>query len=217
MNGNQTPLLLLKNLGKFILYEVQVLAFTRVGDGPPNLPPTAERTKDDGKQPIKHPPHHPLNRTHDLIIHTFPLVMTNHTRIIKAKNKCLHSHWVKIRLWVKATHLADAPSHTHTHSKHTHTFIMVAHSYALLHALVVSSCARHLDWHYLPRGSRHRQTHTHARSHTRLASWCPHCMKPRPASLNLLKLLVWTTPAFFSQLTQKSLMRSQSVLRQKWH
>uniref|UniRef100_A0A672KH47 Protein sidekick-1-like n=1 Tax=Sinocyclocheilus grahami TaxID=75366 RepID=A0A672KH47_SINGR len=47
VNGNQTHLLLLKNLSKFILYEVQVLAFTRVGDGPPSLPPTAERTKDD--------------------------------------------------------------------------------------------------------------------------------------------------------------------------
>ncbi|KTG37005.1 hypothetical protein cypCar_00042935, partial [Cyprinus carpio] len=30
VNGNQTHLLLLKNLSKFILYEVQVLAFTRV-------------------------------------------------------------------------------------------------------------------------------------------------------------------------------------------
>uniref|UniRef100_A0A673FZA3 Protein sidekick-1-like n=1 Tax=Sinocyclocheilus rhinocerous TaxID=307959 RepID=A0A673FZA3_9TELE len=47
VNGNQTHLLLLKNLSKFILYEVQVLAFTRVGGGPPSLPPTAERTKDD--------------------------------------------------------------------------------------------------------------------------------------------------------------------------
>ncbi|XP_052447789.1 protein sidekick-1-like [Carassius gibelio] len=47
VNGNQTHLLLLKNLRKFILYEVQVLAFTRVGDGPPSLPPTVERTKDD--------------------------------------------------------------------------------------------------------------------------------------------------------------------------
>uniref|UniRef100_A0A8C1XK23 Sidekick cell adhesion molecule 1b n=1 Tax=Cyprinus carpio TaxID=7962 RepID=A0A8C1XK23_CYPCA len=47
VNGNQTHLLLLKNLSKFILYEVQVLAFTRVGDGPPSLPPTVERTKDD--------------------------------------------------------------------------------------------------------------------------------------------------------------------------
>ncbi|XP_058645547.1 protein sidekick-1 isoform X2 [Onychostoma macrolepis] len=47
VNGNQTHLLLLKNLSKFILYEAQVLAFTRVGDGPPSLPPAAERTKDD--------------------------------------------------------------------------------------------------------------------------------------------------------------------------
>lgn len=90
MNRNQTHLLLLKNLSKFILYEVQVLAFTRVGDGPPSLPPTAERTKDDGKQPIK-PMHHPLNRTHHLILHTFPLIMTNHTRIIKAKIN-VHTH-----------------------------------------------------------------------------------------------------------------------------
>ncbi|XP_056317966.1 protein sidekick-1 [Danio aesculapii] len=47
VNGNQTHTLLLRNLSKFTVYEIQMLAFTRVGDGPPSLPPTAERTKDD--------------------------------------------------------------------------------------------------------------------------------------------------------------------------
>ncbi|KAA0722521.1 Protein sidekick-1 [Triplophysa tibetana] len=50
VNGNQVHSLLLRNLSKFILYEVQVLAFTRVGEGPPSIPPTIERTKDDGYQ-----------------------------------------------------------------------------------------------------------------------------------------------------------------------
>ncbi|XDV14672.1 hypothetical protein PO909_014885, partial [Leuciscus waleckii] len=53
VNGNQTHLLLLRNLGKFIVYEVQVLPFTRVGDGPPSLPPTVERTKDDAVPSIQ--------------------------------------------------------------------------------------------------------------------------------------------------------------------
>lgn len=90
MNGNQTHLLLLRNLGKFILYEVQVLAFTRVGDGPPSLPPTVERTKDDGRQPIKSM-HRPLSNMHHLILQMFPLVMTNRARIIKAKIN-VHTH-----------------------------------------------------------------------------------------------------------------------------
>ncbi|TRY81509.1 hypothetical protein DNTS_009917, partial [Danionella cerebrum] len=47
VNRNQTRSILLRNLGKFRLYEVQVLAFTRVGDGPPSRPPSDQRTKDD--------------------------------------------------------------------------------------------------------------------------------------------------------------------------
>ncbi|KAI7810703.1 putative protein sidekick-1 [Triplophysa rosa] len=47
VNGNQVHSLLLRNLSKFILYEVQVLAFTRVEEGPPSIPPTIERTRGD--------------------------------------------------------------------------------------------------------------------------------------------------------------------------
>ncbi|XP_065110429.1 protein sidekick-1 isoform X1 [Paramisgurnus dabryanus] len=47
VNGHQVHSLLLRDLSKFIVYEVQVLAFTRVGEGPPSLPPTTERTKED--------------------------------------------------------------------------------------------------------------------------------------------------------------------------
>lgn len=31
------------------------------------------------------------------------------------KNKCPRTNWVKIRLWVRATHLADVPPPVHTH------------------------------------------------------------------------------------------------------
>uniref|UniRef100_G1QLK1 Sidekick cell adhesion molecule 2 n=1 Tax=Nomascus leucogenys TaxID=61853 RepID=G1QLK1_NOMLE len=37
----------LTGLGKYVLYEVQVLAFTRIGDGSPSHPPILERTLDD--------------------------------------------------------------------------------------------------------------------------------------------------------------------------
>jgi len=116
---------------------------------------------------------------------------------------------------VKATHLADVPSHTYTHtSTHAHIFIMVARSYVLLHALVVSSCAQHSDWHYLPRGSRHRRTQMHICSHTRLVSWCPHCMKPQLASLYRLSHL--SEPNSHSRI-EKSLMKPQFAPRQQWY
>ncbi|KAG5278462.1 hypothetical protein AALO_G00099230 [Alosa alosa] len=47
VRGNLTQSLLLRNLSKFILYEIQVLAYTRMGDGMPSTPSTLERTKDD--------------------------------------------------------------------------------------------------------------------------------------------------------------------------
>ncbi|XP_028829120.1 protein sidekick-1 isoform X2 [Denticeps clupeoides] len=47
VRGNLTQSVLLQGLSKFILYELQVLAFTRIGDGQPSFPPTLERTKDD--------------------------------------------------------------------------------------------------------------------------------------------------------------------------
>lgn len=48
MRGNHTQSALLAGLGKFVLYELQVLAFTRIGNGVPSTPPILERTKDDG-------------------------------------------------------------------------------------------------------------------------------------------------------------------------
>lgn len=48
MRGNHTQSALLAGLGKFVLYELQVLAFTRIGNGVPSAPPILERTKDDG-------------------------------------------------------------------------------------------------------------------------------------------------------------------------
>ncbi|XP_069066064.1 protein sidekick-1 [Pleurodeles waltl] len=47
VRGNQTLSVLLMNLRKYVIYEIQVLAFTRIGDGVPSSPPIMERTKDD--------------------------------------------------------------------------------------------------------------------------------------------------------------------------
>ncbi|KAL4624411.1 protein sidekick-1-like [Arapaima gigas] len=49
VKGNLTRSALLRNLRKYILYEIQVLAFTRIGDGRPSSPPVLERSKDDGR------------------------------------------------------------------------------------------------------------------------------------------------------------------------
>ncbi|KAM6964645.1 protein sidekick-2 isoform 1-T1 [Tautogolabrus adspersus] len=47
VEGNATHSVQLTGLGKYVLYEIQVLAFTRVGDGRPSSPPILERTLDD--------------------------------------------------------------------------------------------------------------------------------------------------------------------------
>lgn len=49
VRGNHTQSVLLSGLRKFVLYELQVLAFTRIGDGVPSSPAVTERTKDDGE------------------------------------------------------------------------------------------------------------------------------------------------------------------------
>lgn len=50
VKGNLTQSVLLRNLRKYVQYEIQVLAFTRIGDGQLSSPPVLERTKDDGVQ-----------------------------------------------------------------------------------------------------------------------------------------------------------------------
>ncbi|XP_035389365.1 protein sidekick-2 isoform X2 [Electrophorus electricus] len=47
VEGNSTHSVQLLALGKYVLYEIQVLAFTRIGDGRPSVPPILERTLDD--------------------------------------------------------------------------------------------------------------------------------------------------------------------------
>lgn len=49
VEGNASLSAQLTGLGKYVLYEVQVLAFTRIGDGSPSRPPVLERTLDDGE------------------------------------------------------------------------------------------------------------------------------------------------------------------------
>ena len=46
--GNASRSAQLTGLGKYTLYEIRVLAFTRMGDGVPSRPPVLERTLDDG-------------------------------------------------------------------------------------------------------------------------------------------------------------------------
>lgn len=48
VRGNHTQSALLAGLRKFVLYELQVLAFTRIGSGVPSSPLLLERTRDDG-------------------------------------------------------------------------------------------------------------------------------------------------------------------------
>ncbi|CAM4647931.1 unnamed protein product [Lepidochelys olivacea] len=45
--GNASRSAQLAGLGKYVLYEIRVLAFTRIGDGAPSSPPILERTLDD--------------------------------------------------------------------------------------------------------------------------------------------------------------------------
>ncbi|KAJ8344909.1 hypothetical protein SKAU_G00291020 [Synaphobranchus kaupii] len=47
VKGNLTQSVLLRSLRRYILYQIQVLAFTRIGDGEPSSPPALERTQDD--------------------------------------------------------------------------------------------------------------------------------------------------------------------------
>ncbi|PWA21587.1 hypothetical protein CCH79_00003262, partial [Gambusia affinis] len=47
VEGNASHSVQLTSLGKYVLYEIQVLAFTRIGDGRPSSPPILERTLDD--------------------------------------------------------------------------------------------------------------------------------------------------------------------------
>uniref|UniRef100_A0A8D2IZ62 Sidekick cell adhesion molecule 1 n=1 Tax=Varanus komodoensis TaxID=61221 RepID=A0A8D2IZ62_VARKO len=51
VRGNLSLSVLLAGLRKYVLYEIQVLAFTRIGDGVPSSPPVLERTKDDAPGP----------------------------------------------------------------------------------------------------------------------------------------------------------------------
>lgn len=51
VEGNSSRSAQLTGLGKYVLYEVQVLAFTRIGDGSPSHPAILERTLDDGTFP----------------------------------------------------------------------------------------------------------------------------------------------------------------------
>lgn len=53
VRGNHSQSALLAGLRKFVLYELQVLAFTRIGNGVPSSPLILERTKDDGTVPLR--------------------------------------------------------------------------------------------------------------------------------------------------------------------
>lgn len=54
VDGNSSHSVLLTGLGKYVLYEIRVLAFTRIGDGRSSAPSILERTLDDGHLKILH-------------------------------------------------------------------------------------------------------------------------------------------------------------------
>lgn len=49
VEGNTSHSVQLTGLGKYVLYDIQVLAFTRIGDGRSSSPSILERTLDDGE------------------------------------------------------------------------------------------------------------------------------------------------------------------------
>lgn len=59
VEGNTTHNAELTQLAKYVLYEIQVLAFTRIGDGIPSSPSILERTLDDGRHD-----HHKQHQSH---------------------------------------------------------------------------------------------------------------------------------------------------------
>ncbi|TRY60854.1 hypothetical protein DNTS_028282 [Danionella cerebrum] len=68
VEGNGSHSVQLTGLGKYVLYEIQVLAFTRIGDGRPSSPSILERTLDD----VPGPP----------VVILFPEVRTTSVRLI---------------------------------------------------------------------------------------------------------------------------------------
>lgn len=46
--GNETKSVLIGNLRKYVIYQIQVLAYTRMGDGELSQPPVSQQTLDDG-------------------------------------------------------------------------------------------------------------------------------------------------------------------------
>lgn len=52
-HGEGSPSVLLGGLQKYAVYELQVLAFTQMGDGPPSNP-ILLRTKEDGRLSLTH-------------------------------------------------------------------------------------------------------------------------------------------------------------------
>ncbi|KAL6476951.1 hypothetical protein MHYP_G00154500 [Metynnis hypsauchen] len=68
VEGNTSHSVQLTGLDKYVLYEIQVMAFTRIGDGVPSSPPILERTLDDVPGPS--------------VGILFPEVRTNSVRLI---------------------------------------------------------------------------------------------------------------------------------------
>lgn len=95
VRGNHTQSALLAGLRKFVVYELQVLAFTRIGNGVPSSPLILERTKDDSKcmaSPAAFWLSFPVQTIQIVVVfnvnfnHFFFLVNGNKTKIVS-------SHW----------------------------------------------------------------------------------------------------------------------------
>ncbi|XP_028935753.1 protein sidekick-2 isoform X1 [Ornithorhynchus anatinus] len=96
VEGNTSRSVQLTGLAKYVLYEIRVLAFTRVGDGGPSTPPVLERTLDD----VPGPPVGIL----------FPEVRTTSVRLIwqppAAPNGIILAYQITHRLNTTAAHTA---------------------------------------------------------------------------------------------------------------
>ena len=54
MTGNTTMSVILQNLRKYVQYELQVLAYTRIGDGSLSIPEVVVKTDGDGMLVLDH-------------------------------------------------------------------------------------------------------------------------------------------------------------------
>lgn len=101
VEGNTSHSVQLTGLGKYVLYEIQVLAFTRIGDGRSSSPTILERTLDDGGSPssgiisLNELPH-PMESFLDLFwMHLLDHLLKGPSVLFRKEKKNLEGDWTK--------------------------------------------------------------------------------------------------------------------------